>query len=284
MTRPTQGRGATLAALMVSLGLLAAMPAYAQSNLAYVSSEKDDALTMIDLKTLAVTGVIKTCKRPRHMARVADGKQLMVACAESGKADLIDLATRKSVGSVKLGDDPEAFDISPDGKTVYVSMEEDAALGIIDKASGKLTRKVKVGEEPEGVIVSPDGSRVYVTSEVANMVHVIDPAQGTIIKNLSVGNRPRRFAFNASGSELWVSNELGSTVAIVSTKDLDLVHTIKFEVKGMRPDDISRWASRCPRTARRPMWRWVGPTTWPSSTWPRARSRAWCWWASAPGT
>ena len=93
-------------------------------GIALVSSEKDHALTVIDLKTLAVTGTVPTCKRPRHMQPTPDGKQLLVACGESNAADVIDLATRKSVRRLPLGDDPEAFDLSPDGKTLYVTNED----------------------------------------------------------------------------------------------------------------------------------------------------------------
>ena len=96
---------------------------------AWVSSEKDHAIPLIDMKTLAVTGSVATCKRPRHM-QVAPGTQLLfVACADSSQADVIDLATRKSVRRMPLGDDPEAFDFSPDGKLIYVSLEDEGALG-----------------------------------------------------------------------------------------------------------------------------------------------------------
>ena len=58
-------------------------------------------------------------------------------------------------------------------------------------------------------------------------------------KSIPVGKRPRRLVLTPDGRELWVSNELGSSVSIVSTKDLSVVQTIAFEIKGMRPDDIT---------------------------------------------
>ena len=100
----------TFAAAAAAALLLGASAAQAQ--VAYISSEKDNALTVLDLKTEAVTGTVPTCKRPRHMQKSPDGKQLLVACGESNAADVIDLASRKSVGRIPLGDDPEAFDIS----------------------------------------------------------------------------------------------------------------------------------------------------------------------------
>jgi len=209
------------------------------SGVAIVSSEKDDALALIDTRSLAVTGTITTCKRPRHMRLSVDGKQLLVACGDSGQADVISLATGQSVGRIALGDDPEIFDLSPDGKLLYVSNEEDGELGIIDMATKKRLGAVAVGAEPEGVIVSPDGKRIYVTSEVASMVHVVDAATRKIEKNIAVGKRPRRFAFSANGGELWVSNELGASISVIDTRTLAVTKTIPFEVKGMRADDIS---------------------------------------------
>lgn len=220
----------------LSIGLLGSV-AVAQGT-AYVSSEKDDALTLIDTATLAVKGTIKTCKRARHVQRMPDGK-LMVACTDSNAADIIDPATGKSVRRVALGDEPEAFDLSPDGKTIYVSNEDEGEASFIDAATGKVLKKVKVGEEPEGVKLSADGKTLYVTSEVASLVHVIDTATAKVVKNVKVGKRPRRMAITADGKELWVTSELDTSVSIISTADHSVVGTIKFEVKGARAEDIT---------------------------------------------
>jgi PQQ-dependent catabolism-associated beta-propeller protein len=222
-----------LAALLMSASL-----AHAQ-GIAFVSSEKDHALAVLDLATLTVTGTIPTCKRPRHLQLMPDRKQLMVACGDGNAADLIDIATRKSVRRLNLGDDPEAFDLSPDGKTLYVSNEDEGALSIIDIASGKLTASVPVGKEPEGVKVSPDGKTVWVTSEVANLVHVIDTASAKVVRHVKVGARPRRFALTPDGSQLWVSNEMSASVSVLSTRDYSLIDTIEFKVPGARSTDIT---------------------------------------------
>jgi len=222
-----------------------------QAQVAYVSSEKDHALTILDLKTQAVTGTVPTCKRPRHMQRTPDGKLLLVACGDAGKADLIDLATRKSVRQIALGEDPEIFDLSPDGKTLYVSNEEDGELSVIDMASGKRTAAVAVGKEPEGVKVSPDGQRIYVTSEVSNVVHVVDAATLKVTHNIKVGKRPRRFATTPDGAQLWVTNELDASVTVIDTGKLQVLGTIPFELKGVRKADITPVGVTMTRDGRR---------------------------------
>ena len=222
---------------MTALTLLAAQAIAATQIL--VSSEKDNALTVIDAATLTVQGTLPTCKRPRHMQTTPDGKRLLVACGESHAADVIDLATRKSLGRLPLGDDPEAFDISADGKTLFVSNEDEGTLSFIDIATGKKLTSVAVGKEPEGVKVAPSGKTVYVTSEVASLVHAIDIASAKVVANIKVGKRPRRMAFNPDGTELWVTNELDASVSIVATKDHTLLHTLRLAVPGVRAADIT---------------------------------------------
>jgi len=226
--------------LLALAGMLAALSSpVAAQGVAYVSSEKDNALAIVDLKTLAVTGSLATCKRPRHLQRSANGAQMLVACTDSNQADIIDLASRKSVGKLPLGNEPEAFDLSPDGKTVYVSNEDEGTLSFIDVASGQVRKSVPVGKEPEGVKASPDGKTVWVTSEVASLVHVVDTTTGQVLKNVKVGKRPRRMALTPDGSQLWVTNELGASVTVLSTQDYSTMATIKFEVKGVRAADIT---------------------------------------------
>lgn len=221
---------------LAALLLAAASAAGAQT--AYVTSEKDDAITLIDVKTLAVKGTIPTCKRGRHVQRAPDGT-LLVACTDSNAADVIDPATGKSLRRIPLGDEPEAFDLSPDGKTIYVSNEDEGEASFIDAATGKKLKSVKVGKEPEGVKVSADGKTLYVTSEVASLIHVIDVASAKVVKNIKVGKRPRRMAITPDGRELWVTNELDASVSIVNTADHSVAGTLKFEVKGARAEDIS---------------------------------------------
>ena len=232
------GGGRRKAAAALASLLIAAPLAMAQ-GVAYVSSEKDNALAIVDLKTMLVTGSLATCKRPRHLQRTADGKQMLVACGDSHQADIIDLGTRQSVGKLALGDNPEAFDLSPDGRTLYVSNEDDGVVSFIDIASGTLSKTVAVGKEPEGVKVSPDGKTVWVTSEVASLVHVIDTATAQVVKHVKVGKRPRRMALTPDGSQLWVTNELGASVTVLSTTDYRTLATVKFAVKGVREADIT---------------------------------------------
>lgn len=71
------------------------------------------------------------------------------------------------------------------------------------------------------------------------MVHVIDVASAKLVKNIAVGKRPRRMAFTPDGAELWVTNELGASVSIISTKEMKVIGSVKFAIKGAKQSDIT---------------------------------------------
>jgi PQQ-dependent catabolism-associated beta-propeller protein len=234
MPRRTLGRiCATFALLALCVPPLLAR----DTGKVFVSSEKDNAMTVIDGAGLEVSGATPLCKRPRHMQLTPDRQQLLVACSDDHRVLVLDVATQKALARLDVGPDPEMFDVSPDGRTLYVSNEEDSLLTAFDLPSRKKAFEVKVGGEPEGVKVSADGKLVYVASEVASLVHVIDVATRQVLKNIAVGKRPRRFLL--AGGELWVSNELDGSVSVIRASDHTVQATIAFKPQGMRSEDVT---------------------------------------------
>lgn len=219
------------------LVIACAAAAAKDSGRVFVSSEKDNAMTLVDAVRGEVTGAQPLCRRPRHMQLTPDRQQLLVACSDDHRVLVWDIAAGKVLARLEVGEDPEMFDISPDGRMLYVSNEEDAALTAFDLVARKKAFEVRVGGEPEGVKVSADGKLVYVTSEVASLVHVVDVASRKVVKNIPVGKRPRRFLL--AGGELWVSNELDGSVSIIRTSDHAVQGTIAFQPQGMRAEDVT---------------------------------------------
>lgn len=222
----------------MALAMLLASPAHGKdTGLVFVSSEKDNAIAIVDAAKAELVAAPAVCKRPRHLQLSPDRTQLLVACSDDHRVVLWDIATRKVTARLEVGEDPEMFDVSPDGRMLYVSNEDDAALTAFDLVARRKAFTVKVGGEPEGVKASADGRLVYVTSEVASVVHVVDVAARAVVKNVPVGKRPRRFLL--APGELWVSNELDGSVSILRTADHTVQGTIGFRPQGMRAEDVT---------------------------------------------
>lgn len=252
----------------LALGLI--LPAAAKdTGLVFVSSEKDNAVHVLDGRTLEVVKRIGTAARPRHLQFDPARTRIFVACGDGDAIDIIDIATLQLTDRITGIDDPELFDFSADGSTLFISLEDDAKLGILDLATYFRERgskpdlavaepsdepladeedeeegseeegeegeevagltTIEVGAEPEGILANPDGQTVYVSSEVANLVHVVDLASGSIRANILVGQRPRRFALTPDGRELWVSNELAASVSIIDVASNTVTATLELE-------------------------------------------------------
>jgi PQQ-dependent catabolism-associated beta-propeller protein len=223
--------------LALAAAVLAAGVHAKDTGRVFVSSEKDNAMAVIDAARGEVVGSHPLCKRPRHMQLSPDRTQLLVACSDDHRIVVWDIAANKVVARLDVGEDPEMFDLSPDGRMLYVSNEEDSELTAFDLGARKKAFAVKVGGEPEGVKVSADGKLVYVASEVASTVHVIDVATRKVVKDIPVGKRPRRFLL--AGGELWVSSELDASVSIIRTSDHSVQATVPFRPQGMRSEDVT---------------------------------------------
>lgn len=223
--------------VFLGLALVSSGVAARDTGKVFVSSEKDNAMAVVDSGRGEVVGTQPLCKRPRHMQLTPDRQLLLVACSDDHRVLVWDIAGNKVTARLEVGEDPEMFDLSPDGRMLYVSNEEDSALTAFDLTTRKKMFEVKVGGEPEGVKTSADGKLVYVTSEVASLVHVVDVATRKVMKNIPVGKRPRRFLL--AGGELWVTNELDGTVSVIRTSDHTVQATIAFKPQGMRVEDVT---------------------------------------------
>ena len=157
------------------LALLAAPPrARRRRRTAYVTNEKGNSITVIDLDKLEVVKTVKVGQRPRGIALSQGRAKLFVCLGDDDTIPILDTKTLKAVGDLPSGPDPEQLRLSPDGKLVFVANENDALLTAIDIATRKAISEFPVGVEPEGVAVSPDGAIVVNTSETTSMAHFID--------------------------------------------------------------------------------------------------------------
>src|SRR5262249_51267813 len=83
--------------------LAAAAPAHAL--MAYVSNEKGNTVSVIDLDNWTVTDTIKVGQRPRGIEFSRDGKFVFVAVGDDDTIDVIDTATKQVVDTLPSGPD-----------------------------------------------------------------------------------------------------------------------------------------------------------------------------------
>ena len=98
----------------------------AHATTAYITNEKSNSISVIDLDKLEVTHTVKTGQRPRGIALSKDDALMFVCLGDDDTISVIDTKTLKEVGEMPSGPDPEQLRVSPDGKLVFVANENDA--------------------------------------------------------------------------------------------------------------------------------------------------------------
>lgn len=205
---------------------------------AYVSNEKDDTISIIDLDTLEVTDTLNVGKRPRGILFSKDYSKLYICASDSDTVQIMDVATKEIIGELPSGEDPEQFALHPNDRHLYISNEDDALVTIVDTESSLVLAQIDVGVEPEGMAVSHNGKIAVNTSETTNMVHWIDTSTYELVDNTLVDQRPRHVEFNKDDTVLWASSEIGGTVSVIDVASRQITKNISFKIKGVHPDKI----------------------------------------------
>ncbi|MCS6878534.1 MAG: PQQ-dependent catabolism-associated beta-propeller protein [Geminicoccaceae bacterium] len=233
MTRAGLAAVCALVLLALSDGRAAAAEGFA-----IVSNEKSGNFSVYDLEGNLLR-TVPACGRPRGMVFTKDKKEFLVCCAEDNMIGVFDTMTQKLVRRITNVLYPEVHYLHPNGRHLYVSNEEDSQATVFDLETGRMIAAYDTGAEPEGIVVTEDGKLAFVASEAANLLHVIDIEKQEVVKDILMNTRPRRLALTPDGKELWVSAEIAGMVDIVDIATLELVHTIDFEYRGLRKENIT---------------------------------------------
>ena len=222
-------------------------PAAPAGELAYVTNEDSQNLSVIDTRTDSLIATIPVGTRPRGVKVSPDGRTVYVALSgspkcppsmpdaecEQLKADKskdgiaeVDVAARRVRRILPGGSDPEQFDISHDGSRLYISNEDAGTASMVDLKGGTIDTTVPVGAEPEGVRISPDGKLVYVTAESDTSIRVLDAATGSVKARIKVDRRPRDVAFTPDGKRAYSTAEVGGTVSVIDVVNNKVLATI----------------------------------------------------------
>ena len=235
-----------------SLSILAASVQAAGKGVAYVSNQKA-GVSVIDLDSMKVTGVIDVkADDPRGIGVTDDGR-LLITANKDGNISVIDTASKKVVKQIEVGKNPEFVRMR--GNMVFVSFEpsskggpppkpgeedeeeeeegnepeEPARIAVVDLQQGKKLREIVGGPETEGIEFSKDGSKLIITNEADNTITVHDIQSGKLLKTIDTkqhGIRPRGIKISPDGETYIATLEFGNAFMVLNN-DFEHVRTVK---------------------------------------------------------
>ena len=236
---------------LLSFSLFTALPAFAKdTGYLFVSSEKDNNISVLDAKTFEVVKRIGTAARPRHLQFSPDRSKIYAACGDGSAIDIIDVAKLELVDRIAGIEDPELFDISADGKTLYISLEDDGALGILnldeyfakrgDKPDLSVAEPAPPGETSEAEDDNADDDDEKEGEDAGD-------AQIPGMKTVEVGEEPEGILLSSDGKTVYVASEVANTVHVVDRASGEMQANIVVGNRprrfAMTPDQKELWVT-----------------------------------------
>src|SRR5450631_4139536 len=174
--------------------LLSAENSSAPSYTLYVGNSRGDDISMIDMTSLKVSGVIKAAERVHGVCVQADGRRIFATAETDHTLRIIDTATQKTIGTVQLAGRPNQCAATPDGKYVAVPSRDGDSVDIVDVAQQQIVKVLPI-KEPHNALNTGSNRYIYVSSMGAHEVDVIDLEKMELSAHIPAGGRPALCGF-----------------------------------------------------------------------------------------
>jgi DNA-binding beta-propeller fold protein YncE len=196
-------------------------------DLLYVTTELDDAVTIIDPRTLAIIGKVPTGQAQSHMLTLSrDGRFGYTANVGPGTVSVLDMLNRKTLAVIPVSPKVQRISITPDGRMVFTSDQTQPRLAVIDTATRKVKSWVPLSGLGYGAAPTPDGRWLLVAIPSKNLVDVVDLQKMRVSRTVTVADDPQEVLIAPDGKTAYVSCAASAKVAAISLDDWKLKQLI----------------------------------------------------------
>ena len=123
---------------------------------------------------------------------------------------------------------PAGLALSHDDKYLFVAENLGDTLAVVELASKRVVQRFRTETYPYAVVVSPT-NEVFVSAWGGNTVSVFSSGRGVLRDRgrIKVGRHPSALLLNKNGSRLFVASASTSSIAVVDTKTLRVLTTLR---------------------------------------------------------
>jgi len=212
-----------------------------KDRLLYITTELDQAVAVIDPKTLKIIGKIPTGQAESHMLAISpDGERGYTANVGPGTVSVLDMKARKTLAVIPVSSQVQRIAVSVDGKLVFTADQAKPQLAVIDTATNKVKTWVPLSAPGYGSAPTADGKRLVIAVPSANQVAVVDLGTMKVAHTIDVPAAPQEVVIRPDGKVAYVSCDASRKVAAISTSDWKVEKLIDA---GAGADGLA-WAGR----------------------------------------
>lgn len=208
-------------------------------KLLYVSTELEQAIAVIDPKTLTIVGTVPTGQPESHMFTIShDGHRGYTANVGPGTVSVLDLDARKLVKVIKVADTTQRISISPDDRLVVTADQLNPKLVVIDTATNEVSGAIELPGVAYGTTFTPDGKTLLACVLRERKLAVIDVAARRVVRTIDVPKFPQSVLVAPDGAMAFVTCDASEQVAAIDTA----TWTVKKLIKAGPGTDGIAWA------------------------------------------
>jgi len=192
-----------------------------ESGRGFVSSGRDNSVTVFDLKTLKALGKVKVGQNPDAILYDPALHRVFVFNGKSHDASVIDPAKQEVVATIPLDGKPE-FAVADGAGRIYVNIEDKAQLVAIDGRKAEVVARWSLApcEEPTGLALDKANHRLF--SGCSNKVMtVVDAESGKLVTTLPIGDGVDGVAFDPQKHLAFSSNGQDGTLTVIRQETPD---------------------------------------------------------------
>ena len=176
----------------------------AQTFKLYVGNSRGDDISIIDMASLKVSGVIKAAERVHGVCVQADGRRLFTTAETDHTLRIVDTATQQTLATIKVTGRPNQCAVTPDGKYVVVPIRDGDSVDIVDVAQQQIVKVLPI-KEPHNALNAGNNRYVYVSSMGSNEIDLIDLEKMDFAAHIPAGGRPRPYVVSPDGKTMYVA-------------------------------------------------------------------------------
>jgi YVTN family beta-propeller protein len=191
-----------------------------KDGLLYVTTELDQTISVIDPKTLKITGAVPTGQPESHMLAISpDGKRGYTANVGPGTISVLDMEARKTLAVIPVSGEIQRIAVSVDGRLAFTSDQTKPRLAVIDTESNKVKTWIPLPALGYGSAATPDGRWLVVAVSTANKVAIVDLGTMQVVHEIDVPAAPQEVVVRPDGKVAYVSCDASHKIAAIRTSD-----------------------------------------------------------------
>lgn len=198
-----------------------------KDGLLYVTTELDDAVTVIDPHNLKIVGKISTGKPESHMLAIThDGRYGYTANVGSGTVSVLDIEGRKLIETIAVAPVVQRISLSVDDRLAFTSDQTKPQLAMIDTRTRKIQHWIPLPATGYGTAPTPDGRWLVIAMPGAKQVAVLNLKSLKIEHTIDVPAAPQEVLMRPDGAVAYVSCDASHQVAEIQTSKWTMSHLI----------------------------------------------------------